>query len=50
MPNGSEDMDLAKDNVYVKKLSIPKWSGKLYLNLSSPVLDKEKSNILMRNS
>ena len=40
-----KDLDLGKPNVEIKKLSIKKWDGNLYLNFDIPDVDKDKSNI-----
>lgn len=41
----TDELDLGKDGVQVKKLSIKNWDGKLYINFDVPSKPKDQSNI-----
>lgn len=46
-PQSDDELDLSKPDVEIKKLSIKKWLGNLYLNLVCPGVEREQSNILL---
>ena len=43
--NADKDMDISKEDVYVKKFSINSWDGTLYFNFTCPGVDKDISRI-----
>ena len=43
--NPSDEDDLSKQNVYVKKFSIKNWNGEIYLNLNIKNIDRKYSNV-----
>lgn len=50
--NKNFDLDLAKitkNKTKIPKFSIGNWDGKLYLNFKCPDVDRQKSNIQIRN-
>lgn len=46
-PQSDDELDLSKPEIEIKKLSIKKWLGNLYLNLVCPGVEREQSNILL---
>lgn len=44
-PQSDDELDLSKPEIEIKKLSIKKWLGNLYLNLACPGVEREQSNI-----